>query len=228
MVLRKTAVALLLAGTAATASAADRSFPVGGFQRVQATGSEDVTIVTGKAPSVVATGPSDRLDRLDIRVEGDTLKIGHKPGNWMSWGREDIRIRVTVPAVKGIKLAGSGNVALDRGTGPEFSAELSGSGGLDIAQIDARSVLMDTSGSGNIAAAGKCVSAKVEISGSGDMSLVNLACQDVDVKISGSGNVAARASTTANVRISGSGDVKIVGGARCTTKSSGSGNIACG
>lgn len=231
MAIRNIIVVALVGGTAVAAHAAstvDRSFAVTGFERVQATGSENITIVTGKAPSVVATGPSDRLDRLDIQVDGDTLKIGHKPGNWASWSREGVKIRITVPAVKGVKLTGSGSVVLDRGTGPEFSAELTGTGGLNIGQVDAQSVLMATSGSGGISAEGKCSSVKVTISGSGDTRIGNLACQDAEVRISGSGNVAAHATATANVRISGSGDVNIAGGARCTTKSSGSGTIACG
>jgi hypothetical protein len=232
MAIRNVALAAVLFGgtavAALAASSADRSFPVGGFERVQATGSEDVTITTGKAPSVVATGPSDRLDRLDIRVEGDTLKIGHKPGNWMSWGNDNVRIRVTVPAVKGVKLAGSGKVALDHGSGPDFAADLSGSGDLTIAHLETQSALFSTAGSGNITAAGQCASAKVSIAGSGDMSLGTLRCTDIDVRIAGSGDVTAMATRTATIKVAGSGDVKVTGGARCQSRVSGSGTVVCG
>jgi hypothetical protein len=217
-------VALL---AASAASAAERSFPVTGFDRVAATGSEDIAITTGKAPSVTATGPQDQLDHLDIRVEAGTLRIGHKGNSW-GWNREGVKIRVTMAALKGVKLAGSGDVTADSGSGPEFTAELSGSGDLNITHIDSASAVFSTAGSGDIAAAGKCTSARVAISGSGDMNLGHLACADIDIRIAGSGDVSANATRTANVRISGSGDVKVTGGARCTSHTSGSGSVSCG
>jgi hypothetical protein len=230
MILRNLVIAALAGGVAAAAiaaPAATRNFPVAGFDRVSASGSEDISIVTGKAASVTARGDESRLDRLDIRVEGTTLKIGHKPGNWNSWGGDKTQITITMPALHAVSASGSGNITADSGTGPAFTAHLSGSGDLSLARVDSPSVALSTSGSGDIAAAGKCSTAKVTISGSGDMSLANLACQDIEIKISGSGDVSARATGNANVRISGSGDVNIAGGARCTSRTSGSGNVAC-
>lgn len=220
-------IATLLLGTTA-ASAAERQFPVQGFDKVLASGSETIRITTGKAASVVATGPQARLDRLNIRVEGTTLKIDHKSGMSSSWSRDDeVRIAITMPALKGLHASGSGDIVADSGSGPAFEASLSGSGNLDISRIDSAAVTLRTSGSGDIAAAGKCGDAKVSISGSGDMALAGLACTNIDVKISGSGDVAARATGNANINISGSGDVTITGGARCTSRTSGSGDVTC-
>ena len=223
----------VLAATAlsSAAFAADsRSFPATGFDKVWASGSEDITILTGKTASVVASGPQERLDRLIIGVDGTTLKIDHKSGNnWnMNWGEKDaVRITVTMPALKGIHASGSGDITADGGTGPAFDASLSGSGDLKIARIDSAGVALGTSGSGDIEASGQCTNAKVTISGSGDMKLASLACTNIDIKISGSGDVAARATGIANIRISGSGDVNITGGARCTSRTSGSGDVTC-
>ncbi len=228
MIARLMIIALLAGAT--SAAAADRSFAVSGFDRVSATGSEDVTITTGKTASVVATGPQDMLDRLDVRVDGTTLKIGHKSGNWHGWGwsKDKTRIAVTLPALRGVSLAGSGNVTADHGTGPAFSASLAGSGDLNVAMIDSPQVKLTTAGSGDVTAAGKCGNANVSISGSGGMALDGLQCATITVAISGSGDVVARASQNANVRIAGSGDVKIAGGARCQSRTSGSGTVSCG
>lgn len=222
-----TIAATLLLGTTA-ASAAERQFPVSGFDKVLASGSESIRITTGKSASVVATGPQARLDRLNIRVDGTTLKIDHKSGMNSSWSRDDeVRIAITMPALHGIHASGSGDIVADSGSGPAFAASLSGSGNLDISRIDSAAVTLRTSGSGDIAASGKCGDAKVMISGSGDMALGGLACTNIDVKISGSGDVAARATGNANINISGSGDVTITGGARCTSRTSGSGDVTC-
>ncbi len=208
---RLLAAAILAAATAAcsAAGAAERRFPATGFDRVMASGSEDVTITTGKAASVIATGPADRLDRLNVRVDGGVLIIDHKGNDWGWSSGQPVRILITMPALHGVTGTGSGNITADRGTGPAFSGRLTGSGDLAIASIDSPQVALAISGSGNVTAGGKCQAAALSISGSGDMALDRLACQNLDVKISGSG------------------DVKVAGGARCQSKSSGSGDVSC-
>jgi hypothetical protein len=230
MLARLTLVLLATTGlaVATSAAAAERRFPVSGFEKVSASGSENITITTGKAASVVATGPQDRLDNLDIRVDGNTLRIDHKKNGSWNWGMNDqVQIAITMPALTGLHASGSGNIFADSGSGPAFEGSLSGSGDLQIGRIDSPQVTLRTSGSGDIMAAGQCKDAKVSISGSGDMALAGLACTNVDISISGSGDVAAHATGNANIRISGSGDVKITGGARCTSRTSGSGDVAC-
>lgn len=214
--------------TAAHAGSVTQNFPASGFDRVMASGSEDITIITGKAASVTATGDADRIARLRIGVDGATLMIDHKSSsNWGLQMGEPIRIVITMPALSGVHGSGAGNIVADRGSGPAFAASTSGSGDLRIARIDSPAVTLRTSGSGDIAAAGQCTSARVSTSGSGDMALTGLACRDIDVTTTGSGDVMARASGNANVRISGSGDVAITGGARCTSRTSGSGDVTC-
>lgn len=225
-------VTILLAATAiagaAHAAPITQSFPVSGFDRVLASGSEDITIVTGKTISVTATGDADRIARLRIAVDGTTLNINHVSRSNRGLQKGDpVRIVITMLALLGVHGSGSGDITVDSGSGPDFAATSSGSGDLRIGRIDSASVTLRTSGSGDIAAAGACTSAKVAISGSGDMALADLACRDIDIAITGSGDVAARATGNAVVRISGSGDVAIAGGARCISRTSGSGSVTC-
>jgi hypothetical protein len=230
--LARVSLALLAAtslATAVLAAPAERRFPVTGFEKVSASGSENITITTGKAASVVATGPQERLDNLDIRVDGGTLKIDHKKSTNWSWGSGDqVQITITMPTLLGLHASGSGDIMADNGSGPAFEGSLSGSGDMKIGRITSPQVTLRTSGSGDIMAGGQCTNAKVATSGSGDMMLAGLACTNVDIAISGSGDVAAHATGAANIRISGSGDVKITGGARCTSRTSGSGDVTCG
>ena len=223
---------LFLAATALATSAhaaiVTQNFPASGFDKVMASGSEDITIITGKPASVTATGDADRIARLRIGVDGTTLMIDHKSSlNWGMQIGDPVRIVITMPALVGVHGSGAGDIVADRGSGAAFAASSSGSGDLRIAAIDSANVTMHTSGSGDIAAAGQCTSARVSTSGSGDMALGSLACRDIDVTINGSGDVRARASGNANIRISGSGDVNIAGGARCKSHSSGSGDVTC-
>jgi len=212
---------------AATASeAAERSFPVGSFSEIMVTNSADVDVRTGSAASVVATGDPDDLDRLDIRVEGNRLNIGTKQRG-ISWSsRENITIRVNVPALSAATLSGSGNLAVDRVRG-DFSGRISGSGDLRLPMLDSAQLALAISGSGDIMAAGRCGSGTISISGSGDVNATQLTCETLNASVSGSGDIAVRATGTAAIRVSGSGDITVTGGARCTTKSSGSSSISC-
>ncbi len=229
MFARSMMIALLATAASTAAAAAERSFPVSGFDRVNASGSEDVTITTGKTASVLATSTSsDHLDRLDIRVEGGVLKIGHKGSGWGSWGNDKTRITITMPALKGLKLSGSGDVMADKGTGPAFGVEIAGSGDVRVGSVDSTDVALSTSGSGDIHLGGRCTNLRVSIAGSGDMLLDGLSCANADVRVAGSGDVTAQASTTAKVSVFGSGDVRIAGRARCQISKSGSGDVVCG
>lgn len=218
---------VLLLTTVTPALAAERSFPVTGFQKVSASGAEDITITTGKAVSVVATGTDRDLDRLDIRVEDNTLKIGHKKGNWNSWSSDSVKIRVTMPALHGLRMSGSGDIAADSGGGPAFSISAAGSGDARVDRINSPAVRIATSGSGDVTATGKCTTIDIGVSGSSNIDAGGLQCTDAEVKISGSGDVKLHATGNANIRISGSGDVVVSGGARCQSRTSGSGDVTC-
>ena len=196
--MRSTLTALAVVGLslATTAVAADRSFAVTGFDKVAAGGSHDVVISTGKAASVIATGPQARLDRLEISVDGGTLKIREKSGKAWNWGKsENVVIRISMPTLYGVSTAGSGDVSADGGSGPAFVAAIAGSGDMRLANINSAAVSLATAGSGDFTVAGKCTTLKTSISGSGDMSLAGLACVDADIGISGSGVIMARYRT---------------------------------
>ena len=214
---------------AVPASAAERRFPVGNFDRIEAGGADDVTVTTGHAVSVVATGDQDRLDRLDIRVEDGVLKIGYKrESGWKFWERGETHIAISVPSLRGAKLAGSGNVSIDRASAPAFEGGLAGSGDLRLGQLDTKSLMLDIAGSGTISAAGRCDSARMSIAGSGGMKIAGLTCATLAANIAGSGNIDAHATGTAAISIMGSGDVRVRGGARCTISKHGSGSADCG
>jgi len=223
--IRLIAIAML---AASPAGGAEMAFVVDTFDRVSLGGSPDVTVTTGKAIGVQASGEQRALDRLDIRVEGGTLKIGTKRGVEMSggnWGK--VRIAVTVPMVRGVEVGGSGSVSVDRVKTPSFGAEIGGSGSIHVAALDTQRATFSVAGSGSLSAAGRCDSAALEIAGSGSLRLGQLKCATLDATVAGSGDIAAYASRTAAVSVMGSGDVRVAGGAKCAVSKHGSGSVAC-
>lgn len=224
-------LALISMLAAAPALGAEMDIPVGGFDRIALGGSPDVTVTTGRAVSVHASGDQRALDQLDIRVERGTLKIGNKRNsNWnWSWGdRPKVRIAVTVPMVRGVDLGGSGTVSVDRVKTPSFAADIGGSGSIRIAVLDTGTAKFSVAGSGNVDAAGRCGSADINVAGSGRLRLAGLKCETLTASIAGSGDIDASATRTADVSVMGSGDARIAGGARCSVSKHGSGSVTCG
>ncbi|WP_199553390.1 head GIN domain-containing protein [Sandaracinobacteroides hominis] len=227
----RTSLAGLLAvsviAVSAPALAAQRNFPVGNFSEVVLTGSTDVHVKVGGAAAVSATGADADLDRMDIRVEGNRLLIGTKKGSWSWTSRDGVDVYVTVPALTAAIISGSGDMDIDRVSGP-FSGRVSGSGDMEVAKVNAPTLNLAISGSGDIGvAAGTCGTGTYATTGSGDIDAGNVRCTTVAATVTGSGDIDGFATGTATLRVTGSGDIEVKGGARCTTSTTGSGTTRC-
>ena len=208
-----------------------RTYQVGEFNRIAVAGPYDVTVRTGSAPSVRASGSEKAIERLVVEVKGDTLEIHpRKRSGWFrGWSDTGpVRLDVTVPNLRAAEIAGSGDINVDRIAGESFKGGVAGSGDLRLGTVEVRRLKMGIAGSGEIRAeGGRAANAEYEIAGSGDIDLGNLISETADVSIAGSGNVQANATGTASVDIAGSGDVRVRGGARCSVRKAGSGNVDC-
>jgi hypothetical protein len=208
-----------------------RSYQLSGFDAVGSAGSQDVIVAVGGQHSVRAEGNSEVLDRLEIRVEDGTLKIGHKRGSdWSGIFKGDrgrTRIFVTMPAIRSAAVAGSGDMKVDRVQGEKFAASIAGSGDIEIGQMQVRDAKFEIAGSGNIKAAGTAEKSTTSIAGSGDIDVGGVQVRTASVSVAGSGDVRIHASETADISIVGSGDVEVGGSARCNVNKRGSGEVRC-
>jgi Protein of unknown function (DUF2807). len=208
-----------------------RSYQVGGFQKIEVAGPYDVQVRTGANPSVSARGSQKLIEHTVVEVEGDKLIIRPEhQGGWfhIGWGTHGkASFVVTVPNLNGATIAGSGDVHVDRVSGPQFDGSVAGSGGIEIAQLDVQTLKLAVAGSGGVKGSGKAQSADYDIAGSGDVEAAAIQTQQLKVSIAGSGGVRAHSSGNADVSIMGSGDVDVSGGAKCKVSKMGSGNVRC-
>lgn len=231
--------ALMLASCAhaessASASSAigSRNFVLSDFDEVVLRGADDVNVVVGKAFSVSATGPEAELDQLEIFVEKGALKIGRKSNaswhiGWLRKNGRDVKITVTMPAIRAAKLAGSGDMSVNTAIADGFKASVAGSGGLKVGHVEAKSVALSVAGSGDVEIAGKTGSIDISGAGSGNVKAGALEAETADISLAGSGNVDARATGSASISIVGSGNVAITGTDNCKTSKLGSGSVTC-
>ncbi len=217
-------------GVAPSGGGTARNFAVGDFTGVELAGADDVDVTVGGAFSVRAEGPAEDLDKLDIRRDGSTLKVGRKR-NAAGWSRskgKGVTIHVTMPAIRSASLAGSGNLSVDRVQTQDFEGNLSGSGDLKLGRLAATTASFNIAGSGAIGASGQVGALNIAIAGSGDVDAPGLKANEARVSIAGSGNVAAEVNGRAKISIMGSGDVTLGGRPQCETSKMGSGSVRCG
>lgn len=182
------------------------------FDRIMVSGSINVEFMQRQErPSVEVFTSKDVLPALEIEVSGTTLNIGFKKGFKVKY--KQLLVRVNSPIIRGISLAGSGEVRLvnhiktDRltlsmmGSGDIVAGQVSckvlnlsvkGSG--DISVREANSSLVDASvaGSGDIELGGKTKNANFTIAGSGDIDAERLDADDVKSAVAGSGGISLK------------------------------------
>jgi len=226
------AALLMLAGCNGGAGAApapvERNLALRDFTAVALTGPDRVDVRRGNVFAVRMSGDPKALEKLEIRRDGDTLRIGRKPnaGGWQ-WHKDGgVTVFVTMPDIRRATLKGSGDLAID--LADDLVATLAGSGDLTVGRLRGRSASLSLSGSGTIAAAGKVDRLALSVSGSGDIDAAQVKAAEAQVGITGSGDVTADVTGPASVALGGSGSVTLGKGARCAVSRTGSGEARCG
>ena len=190
-----------------------REFHVGQFNEIELSLPATVNYTTGNQCSCVVKIDENLLDYLDIKtVDGDLELNRARKHRSVNLQPTQFVIEITSPSLKGIDVAGSGDVnVLSKLTGNEMSVDIAGSGyvvfkePLVMTEFEA-----DVAGSGDVKILKHSEFQKidVEIAGSGDVVFVDANVLKVDVEIAGSGNVTVGGTIKgAEIDVAGSGDV---------------------
>jgi len=177
---------------------------VADFTSIEVGGSSDVVVQVGSEARVEVTADDNLIGHVRTRVENGTLVIDTSNGSYSF--REGPDIKVSVPSLTGITLGGSCDTKVSgveaesfqahvagsadltvKGTTQDLETSVSGSGTLNLFELEARNVT-------------------VRVSGSGDANVSAL--ESLDAKVSGSGDVRYRGDPPrTNTSVSGSGTV---------------------
>jgi hypothetical protein len=166
------------------------------------------------------------LDIIQTPVNGNELVIKFK--NDVFVRRHDrIRVTVSAPDINAFRLKGSGNLRTEGNIqSGNFNVSVSGSGNIDIPNLNATTLDADISGSGDIKISGGAVTGEdLRISGSGSIDLLNLAARSASTNTTGSGEMKVNVSETLNARITGSGSVYYKGNPVVSSHITGSGKV---
>ncbi|MBV9373117.1 MAG: DUF2807 domain-containing protein [Alphaproteobacteria bacterium] len=216
---------------AVPAEAAERSYSVTDFDRVQVDGPFQVTLVTGRASGARASGSAAAIDRLSLEVQGRTLHVRVNRSAWGGYPGDDpgpVRIEATTQDLRAGTVIGSGSLAVDRARGLRIDLSVSGSGRVSVGKVEADNLSLALAGSGRLSIAGSARQLKANIAGSGDLDAPGLKADDAIVVADTAGTVSFAAARSADVRATGSGDVIVGGAPACKVQALGSGRVRCG
>jgi hypothetical protein len=216
------------------ASPIDRSremtYSVADFEEIATEGPQQVEVTFGETFSAESEGSARALAQLEVVVEDGVLKIRPKDPARADWSSfETTTVRVTLPLLERVSMAGTGNVRVDRIKSDSFSGTIAGAGQLQIGtmDVDEADFSINGLGSGSVTASGTARATRVSIGGNGEVNAGGLRSKTASVSIGGYGEVKLTVDDEARVSIGGAGDVDIAGTARCSVTQMGSGDVRC-
>ena len=222
------ALALFLAIPAA---AAERTYPVSDFDRIQVEGPFEVTLATGRSTHVRASGTADALERLSVEVEGRTLHIRSNRSAWGGYPGQTpapVRVDAATSDLARASMLGSGSLAIDKARAMRIDLSLGGSGRLIVGAIDTDNLVVALLGSGKIGVSGHAKQMRATVQGSGDLDGKALTAEDVQLVTDTAGTIVLGGARSAKIIAQGPGDVTIGGAPACTVENKGAGTVRCG
>ncbi len=156
--------------------------------------------------NLVALMRTDVHSRGRLRVQFLSEDVGH-------WESENpLRVRVTVPTLRGFERSGGGAVSLS-GTmaAPYFRLVTSGGGRIRAEGLAVERMTMETSGGAEVTLAGHAAVLDSEMSGGGKLYGAGLRVADARLESSGGGSTELQVVDTLRVEASGGGNITIIG-----------------
>lgn len=233
------AIAAVLFAAAGSAHAriagreASKDFMVTGFEDVSITGPLSVTIVTGKAPSVVARGDRNMIDRLLVRKNGDTLRLSLRRTNTEidpeKRGGGPLRIEISSWKLASLDVSGPADVRADTLDSQNVGVNLSGAGSIEIGSVMSDKLQINMLGNGSISiAGGRSDLADVRLNGASRLDAPDLSADRLRLSTVGPATVSMEVRRNASITSSGAGSIDIGGSPVCELQSAGLADIRCG
>ena len=198
---------------------------VAAFSALRLDSSVDVQAHQGTTASVTVHADDNIEPLIETAVDGDTLVVRTKKGTGY-YSHHKVVVDVVFTSLTAVQQRGSGDLHIDKISGPKFESSISGSGDLQIDSAQVGAFALSIAGSGDVVISGTADEARFGIAGSGDINARNFAARKVNVSISGSGDAHVNATEALEAKVAGSGDVTYSGHPRDVSRRvSGSGSV---
>lgn len=194
---------------------------------------------SGKSTTIEISGPSDKIEWVEVKVSKGTLSIGTKEesnGNRNGSRIKGVTIKVSGPLVNSLQASSSGKITST--TWFEFSKSnvnlsASSSGEINLAKVTAPAIQAKASSSGDIKiSSARTRNLSIQASSSGDIDIKDATTSTCNAQASSSGDIELQElhADQATLQASSSGDIEIakITTASVTAQASSSGDIVLG
>lgn len=168
-----------------TGPQATRAIPWSGGDALRISVPCRVIYTQGPAASISVEGPESYVGQ--VRMSGS--EISGPEGNVTNWGRRNVVLRITAPAVKAIAITTAAAVRLN-----------------SLALDDLK---LSIDGLADVKANGQVRHVALDVDGAASVNLADVTMKEADISISGAGHVKAGPTVRASVTIDGVGSVKL-------------------
>jgi hypothetical protein len=189
-----------------------KQFDLGVVTKIEASGPGTLVLARGVRGSVAVSAMPEDHERIEVKADGDTLKLGFKGGMLLHRGPEgDVRYEVTAAAIEEIKLS-DGLVAEVVGLeAKEVKAKLGGGSRLTLGDLRATTFELEAGGGSRVVASGAVERQKAKLGGGSNYQGTALDSRVVEVDAAGGSEASVRVREQLKARASGGSTVSYVG-----------------
>lgn len=186
----------------------------------------DVRVRLGQPEEVTVTYDDNLTDLLDVRVDGETLRIQLQPNSNIDH-HPTLRAEVTMAGLEELRAAGGSTVTVANKL-PDSGLRLlvSGSSRVVAADLAVERAEATVSGSSRLELTGTANALNAQGSGASNLELANLHLHDLDIKLSGASRGSVNVTGTITAQVSGASKLTYTGTPQFTKRdTSGSSSI---
>lgn len=168
----------------------ERRITEGKFTRIEVSGVYEISVKRGPDHDVRLSGRENALARATVRIDNDTLYLGHKKGRGFR-SKRSVEANITLPDLRTVEISGV------------VDGRVSG--------VDTDNFRISVSGVGDLNIDGKCNTLYATLSGVGDLDAADLKCHKATIRVSGVGDARVFADEALDAHVSGIGDLTCYG-----------------
>ena len=189
-----------------------KRFDLGVVTKIEATGPGTLMVARGARGAVAVSAMPEDQERIEVKADGETLKLGFKGGLLLNRGPEgEVRYEVTAAVIEELKLD-HGIVAEAVGLeASEIKVKLGGGSQLTLSDLRTTKFELDASGGSRVVVSGAVEQQKAKLSGGSSYQGTGLDSKETEVDASGGSQASVRVREELKARASGGATITYVG-----------------
>jgi hypothetical protein len=198
--------------TSSSSGTVTKTFVTNGAVKFELIGPGTALINRGAAATLSLTMPQSEQEHIEVKLDGDSLKVSHRGGLIRHRGPEGPLVyELTIPLLSELKLSGGLAAEAANIESRDTSVELKDGSSLTLAQVRATEIEAKVSSGGRLTASGAVVKLKVKLGDGSTYQGGGLNSEEVEIEAAGGAEATTRATKSLKVRASGGSTVAYSG-----------------